>query len=622
MPVALPPPTTLPTHEVLGVTPNLADVEPQVQTIASQWLSSFAVAAQKGDGAAFASLFAQDGFWRDILAFTNDYRTIRTPSIAQAATARFPFVKAKDFVFAESKPALTQPWADVTFLSLHFDFATKVGPAYGIASLVNERGTWKAYTVFTFLEGIHDNAAKIGKNRPRGTHNDKLSYDQQRALEAEFQDADPEVLIIGAGHNGLTAAAQLKALGVSSLVIDKQKRIGDNWRLRYKSLSLHDPVYANHLPMYPFPPNWPIFTPAGKLANFLESYVDVLELNVWSSSRILPGSTHDAATGTWSVQIERGDGSVRKFTVKKVILATGLGGGKAKMPAPFQGQEKFEGTYVHSSGHGSGEDWKGKRALVIGACTSAHDISVDFAQNGADVTMLQRSPTFVMSVKEGMSRMVDGLYSETSPPTDLADRIGESNPKFVVKLIHERIVPKIALADKALLEGLDKAGFQYTFGPDGSGFIMMALEKAGGYYFSTGGSEMIGRGEIKVKNGEIASFEGGKTVLFKDGSRQDFDVIVAATGYTGFDDVIASTIGPQFVAQRSAVWGLDAEGELQGVCRESGIPDFFFFVGNLSAARINSKVLALTIKQQILGIWGDRYTIAKQEANPIGNGFH
>jgi cation diffusion facilitator CzcD-associated flavoprotein CzcO len=43
---------------------------------------------------------------------------------------------------------------------------------------------------------------------------------------------------VGGGHNGLALAAQLNALGVSSLTLDKQKRVGDNWRLRYKSLSL------------------------------------------------------------------------------------------------------------------------------------------------------------------------------------------------------------------------------------------------------------------------------------------------------------------------------------------------------------------------------------------------
>lgn len=166
---------------------------------------------------------------------------------------------------------------------------------------------------------------------------------------------------------------------MTNLVIDKQKRVGDNWRLRYRSLSLHDPVYANHLPFMPFPSNWPVFTPAGKLANFLESYVDVLEINAWCEATLDPARTaFDESSGKWTVSIVRQTGAgqeMREFKVSHVVLATGLGGGKPKMPAPFPGQAEWAGKVVHSSQHSSGADWKGKRALVVGACTSAHDVS-------------------------------------------------------------------------------------------------------------------------------------------------------------------------------------------------------------------------------------------------------
>lgn len=181
----------------------------------------------------------------------------------------------------------------------------------------------------------------------------------------------------------MAAAAQLNTLGVSNLVIDTYKRVGDNWRLRYSSLSLHDPVYANHLPFYPFPSNWPVFTPAGKLANFLESYVDVLEVNVWTASTLDPKKTKfNESTKKWDVSINRtradGKQETREFSVKHVVLATGLGGGQPKMPAPFKGQTEWKGTVVHSSKHSTGADWKGKRAMVVGACTSAHDVSHSF----------------------------------------------------------------------------------------------------------------------------------------------------------------------------------------------------------------------------------------------------
>jgi len=65
-------------------------VEHQILSTAQHWLSSFEHAALNGDGDAFASLFAKNGFWRDIIAFTNDYRSIRTANIAKAANVSLP----------------------------------------------------------------------------------------------------------------------------------------------------------------------------------------------------------------------------------------------------------------------------------------------------------------------------------------------------------------------------------------------------------------------------------------------------------------------------------------------------------------------------------------------------
>jgi cation diffusion facilitator CzcD-associated flavoprotein CzcO len=148
----------------------------------------------------------------------------------------------------------------------------------------------------------------------------------------------------------------------------------------FRSLSLHDPVSANHLPFIPFPATWPLYTPAGKLANFLESYVEILELNVWSQATVDPLRTKfDPETKTWEVTIVRklSDESkvTRQFNVSHIVMATGLGGGQPKMPAPYPGQAEWDGVAVHSSKHATGADWKGKKALVVGACTSGHDVS-------------------------------------------------------------------------------------------------------------------------------------------------------------------------------------------------------------------------------------------------------
>jgi cation diffusion facilitator CzcD-associated flavoprotein CzcO len=234
------------------------------------------------------------------------------------------------------------------------------------------------------------------------------------------------------------------------------------------------------------------------------------------------------------------------------------------------------------------------------------------AKNGVDVTMLQRSPTFVMTVENGMNLMVAPLYNENTPSVDVADRLAEANPKFVVKLFHQRLIRQLQVADGAVLAGLTAAGFNHWSGPDSSGFIMLALDKAGGYYHSTGGSEMIADGDIKVQQGEIASFEPGSVVKFKDGTTQKYDVVVFATGYTGFPDMVRDTLGEHCAQTFNPVWGLDEEGEIRGVARDSGIPNMYFSVGALAAGRLTSKIIALQIVQDRLGVLGQRYTYAQQ----------
>jgi cation diffusion facilitator CzcD-associated flavoprotein CzcO len=108
----------------------------------------------------------------------------------------------------------------------------------------------------------------------------------------------------GAGQSGLASAARLKALGIKSLVVDREERVGDNWRTRYRHLVLHDPVWTDHLPYVPFPETWPVFTPKDKLGDWFEAYVKTLELNVWTQTTITKSSWDDAS-GRWTITLER-----------------------------------------------------------------------------------------------------------------------------------------------------------------------------------------------------------------------------------------------------------------------------------------------------------------------------
>jgi len=270
---------------------------------------------------------------------------------------------------------------------------------------------------------------------------------------------------------------------------------------------------------------------------------------------------------------------------------------------------------VHSSQHKSGAEWRGRRALVVGSATSGHDLSVDFANNGVDVTMLQRSPTFVMSIDDGMKMTVGRLFSEDTQDLDLADRMLEALPRSYGKLVHQRIIPDLMKADAAMISGLERGGFRWYPGPDASGFLLLGFERGGGYYFNSGGSDMIAQGRIRVKQGSIASFEADSKVAFTDGTLEQFDIVVFATGYTGFPEIVSQTVGEQYAKIVSPVWGLDEEGEVKGVARETNIPNLYFIFANFAQSRLMSKSVALQIIAQRLGRFGERYSRARQLAD-------
>jgi cation diffusion facilitator CzcD-associated flavoprotein CzcO len=141
------------------------------------------------------------------------------------------------------------------------------------------------------------------------------------------------------------------------------------------------------------------------MANWLESYAEILDLNVWLSSTVTK-ATYSSESGSvpWTVTVERRDehGSVveqRVFKVHHLVMATGLGTAHSKVP-PVIGMDKFKGAIRHSMEYKRPDGDIGKKVVVIGACTSgelqscarfltvtkrswaAHDVCADYASYG------------------------------------------------------------------------------------------------------------------------------------------------------------------------------------------------------------------------------------------------
>lgn len=589
-----------------------------VASIGKTWVDKFNKACDSKDPKEFDNLVAEGGLWRDVIAFTNDYRTFVRSKILSAATDRLALVKPENAVYKEA--VVSTPSENYsTFIICEFSFSTYQGPCAGMAHLIKtDDGDIKAFVLFTALDGIHGHVESIDHNRPLNSNNGWKSYDEMR--KQELKDPKPDVIIVGAGHGGLSVAAHLKAFGLKPLIVDREKRVGDNWRHRYSSLSLHNPCYESDMAYMPFPRTWPAYPSSGKLANWIEHYADTLELDVWTESELIPSkSSFDEKSQQWNVTVKgNATGKEYKFTVSHVVMATGFGGGKAWYPEKAPGQDTFKGKITHSSQVPGGGPFKGEKVLIVGTGSSGHDLALDCFRNGAaDVVMLQRSPTYIMSIKHGMGNFVEPTYNQnTRDRVPFLDKTSESTPRAILKYYLQEIAHKVAELDKDLLDGIHKAGFKTFLGPQNTGFPILAVQRGGGYYYNSenGGSTQIAKGNIKVQPGEIKKFT-ENSVEFTDGTTMDADSVVFCTGYTGYRDSVAEILGDEYAGNLKPIWGLDEEQELQGVFRDCGVPNFYMMVGALNVSRFNSKIIALQIIAQKEGKFGKRYTIDAQKAS-------
>jgi putative flavoprotein involved in K+ transport len=566
------------------------------------WTQNFAAALTSGEPAAVAGLFAQEGLWRDVIAFGWTLATHEGAVAIHALAATLgPFTVTH-----------AQAEADGTAQEGFVRMDTSHGPVRGYVRLADG----KCVTLLTMLEAIAGHPEAIGADRwsglvddPSGRNWQDLRADEAAALGVERQ---PYVLVVGAGQAGLALGARLRALGVPVLLIDKHPRVGDQWRSRYKSLTLHDPVWYDHLPYMPFPESWPVYTPKDKMGDWLELYASAMELDVWTGAELL-GAVPPAEEGeAWSATVRRGD-QVVTLHCAHLVLALG-NAGFPSIPA-IPGTERFAGPQCHSSAHPGGAGLAGRKVAVIGANNSAHDIAADLVENGAFPTMIQRSSTLVVRQQTMQQVMLAPLYSQQAVDagitTEMADMLAISLPLRMAEQVHPGIWRAIREIDKDFYSALEAAGFALDFAEDGSGLAMKYLRSASGYYIDVGASQMVIDGRIAVKSGSAISAidEGG--VVMADDSRVDADAIIYATGFGSMEQWVARLISPEVARKVGRCWGYGSgfkgdpgpwEGEIRNMWKPTAQPGLWFMGGNLHQARLYSRPLAQQLKARFEGL--------------------
>lgn len=576
--------------------------------ICADWIEKLNSALVAGDAAGAAALFGEECFWRDLIALTWNIRTVEgRDAIATMLKATIPAVHPFNFKISEE----AREFQD--FVETWFTFET--AQARGVGHLRLKNGT--GFTILTTMTELKGFEERKGASREHGVvhgaiRNRETWLARKTAEEAALGDSkQPYCVIIGGGQGGIALGARLGRLGVPTIILEKNERAGDSWRNRYQSLVLHDPVWYDHLPYLPFPEHWPVFTPKDKMGDWLESYAKVMELNYWASSQCVKAG-YDATTREWTVTVDRG-GKTVTLKPKQLVFATGSYGPPREIKLP--GQDVFRGEFIHSSRYTSGRSYRGKKCVVIGSNSSAHDICADLWENGADVTMIQRSPTTVVRSESMMEMAFAGLYSEDAVKRGInverADLIFASIPFRLMAGWQKPVYSQIAARDADLIARLNAAGFETDYGIDESGLMMKALRTGSGYYLDVGASELIATGEVKLRSKvEPIAFK-ERSIVLSDGSELQADHVVAATGYLPMNEWVAKIVSRDAAELVGPNWGYGSgtagdpgpwEGELRNMWKPLKHESMWFHGGNLHLSRHYSLYVALQIKARMEGL--------------------
>ena len=571
------------------------------------WLADFEAALAARDADRAAALFATTSFWRDLIAFTWNLKTVENrDGVKDLLLATMDTADARGFHAAE------EPTEADGVVDAWIGFETAVGRGRGHLRLTDEG----AFTFLTTLYELKGHEEPLGTARPKGAEHgvnrERVTWSEAREAEAAELGTtrQPYVVVIGGGQGGIALGARLRQLGVPHVVVDRHARPGDQWRGRYKSLCLHDPVWYDHLPYLDFPRTWPVFAPKDKIADWLEMYTKVMEVNYWPSTTCKSAS-YDEETKEWTVVLDR-DGDEVVLKPKQLVLATGMSG-KPNVPV-LPGQDRFRGEQHHSSQHPGPDAYRGRKAVIIGSNNSAFDICGALWEAGADVTMVQRSSTHIVKSDSLMDLGLGDLYSERAlaagMTTQKADLTFASLPYRIMHTFQQPVYAAIKERDQEFYDRLEAAGFRHDWGDDDSGLFMKYLRRGSGYYIDVGAADLVADGDVKLAHGQVVELT-ENSVKLEDGTELEADLVVYATGYGSMNGWAADLISQEVADKVGKVWGLGSdttkdpgpwEGEQRNMWKPTRQDGLWFHGGNLHQSRHYSLYLALQLKARAEGI--------------------
>lgn len=304
-------------------------------------------------------------------------------------------------------------------------------------------------------------------------------------------DRSERMLIIGAGPCGLSHAKALKDAGIQYDEVEADDEVGGNWyHGTYRTAHIISSRKTTEFTDFPMPADYPDFPSRQQMGDYYKLYADTFNLrsNIEFNTKVT--AVTPRSDERWDVELASGERRV----YKGVLVCNGHHWQRRWPDYPGE----FTGEFIHSKDFKSPEQLAGKRVLVIGGGNSACDI-VSEAARVSEVAHL--------SLRRGYWFM---------PKTLLGKPVVES-PVLYLPVFVQRAILRVLLrivVGKYSDYGLPK--------PDHKVFEKHPT-------ISTEILHYLKHGRI-IPRSDIAMFE-GKTVRFVDGWHDEYDMVVAATGY-------------------------------------------------------------------------------------------
>ncbi|MCB1179024.1 MAG: NAD(P)/FAD-dependent oxidoreductase [Leptospiraceae bacterium] len=306
-----------------------------------------------------------------------------------------------------------------------------------------------------------------------------------------------DTLVIGAGPSGISISALLGQYKIPYITIEKNSQVGSAWRTHYERLHLHTIKSFSHLPMMPFPKDYPRYVSRDLLVSYMEEYCKRFEIK--------PGYNETAEkiirkNNKWEITTNK-----ESYFTNRIVVCAGYN--HSPIIPEWEGMENFKGEIIHSKDYKNNKGYKGKSILIIGAGNTGGELAIDLWEGGSKVDICIRGPLHVVP------RDYLGIPMNVTAnllhylPIGIADTFSKIFLKLTTKDLSKFGIKKPKYGSVKQLKYKEKVAL-----------------------VDIGTSELIYQEQIKVRPG-IQKFT-KDSILFEDGSEGSYDTVICCTGFS------------------------------------------------------------------------------------------